>query len=140
VIPIDKEVYQQLSEEDQKIVSVFVQAGCCMYKALNVMKHGFKALALFWENAAVEKPMIFYNKDNNKAAQIGGEEVQEQAEKLSEAGAIRLLSLAGAAFQNKDNKKREQDMCHIFFEVCVTFKCACAICISEQLSGTSWLF
>ncbi|KAF7982031.1 hypothetical protein HWV62_30288 [Athelia sp. TMB] len=63
-----------------------------------------------------ERPITLYNKDNAAAARLGGHSAQERASANSQGGAIKLTSLAGAVFANKDTKKGQQDTLQVFLE------------------------
>ena len=68
---------------------------------------GSKALSEFWITAALKPPMKFLNKDNARAAALdgGNSDAANLARDLSQSGATKLTALAGAIFNNKDDKK-----------------------------------
>lgn len=56
------------------------------------------------------------NHDNTAAATAGASAAKDRAAKVSQGGAVKLTSLAGALFHHKDDKKGHQDFLRIFFE------------------------
>lgn len=69
----------------------------------------------YWDSADI-RPLKLMNRDNSAAAQEPVTSAAKRAELVSEGGAIKLTSLAGAVFAHKDHKKGQQDTFRIFFE------------------------
>ncbi|KAG1852244.1 hypothetical protein DFJ58DRAFT_841904, partial [Suillus subalutaceus] len=66
-----------------------------------------------------ERPMLLANKDNTATLQQPSEtvtEVQLRALEVSGRGGVQTCSLAGAIFNNKDDKKGQQDTHRFYFE------------------------
>jgi len=61
-------------------------------------------------------PMKLYNQDNSAAAALGGEVAHEHASEVSQAGGVKLTSLAGAVFVNKDKKKGQQETLQVHLQ------------------------
>jgi hypothetical protein len=117
-IPFGKAAYKRLSAEERRQADRFIRAGCCMHKSLNVIKYAYKAMAQMWTEADVEeKPMKFYNQDNDASRASGSAELKERADKRTEEGLLKWLSLWGSFLHHKNDKKGEQDRHKIFFEV-----------------------
>ncbi|KAF8954451.1 hypothetical protein BDZ97DRAFT_1590776, partial [Flammula alnicola] len=111
-----EEAWSKLSAEELREAQLFVWAGCCMHKEMNSVKGGAKALASFWKEAGLIGPIKLMNRDNAAAASLGPSSANDRAVEVSEGGAVKLTSLAGAIFNHKDQKKGQQDTCRIFFE------------------------
>lgn len=69
-----------------------------------------------WEKLGIPGPIKLMNKDNAAAAAAGPSTAQKRAEAVSEEGAVKLTSLAGAIFNHKDQKKGQQDSLNWFME------------------------
>ena len=54
-------------------------------------------------------PIKLFNCDNSATAALGGVAACEWASEVSQAGGVKLTSLAGAVFANEDKKKGQQD-------------------------------
>ncbi|KAF8596357.1 hypothetical protein BDV93DRAFT_455094 [Ceratobasidium sp. AG-I] len=103
-------------------MSYLVRGGCCMHKDMNASKGGASAMSTFWkENKQLPQPAILFNKDNDATVSLANPTVdvspaEQRAVSVSESGAIKLCSLAGAAFNHKDDKKGHQDSHFYWFE------------------------
>jgi hypothetical protein len=90
---------------------------------MNAAKGGTSGMLAFWkENPTLTSPSVLFNKDNDATIALGGistdtSPVEQQAIAVSEAGAIKLCSLAGAVFNHKDDKKGHQDSHANFFRL-----------------------
>ncbi|KIJ35844.1 hypothetical protein M422DRAFT_261795 [Sphaerobolus stellatus SS14] len=104
-------VFQQLPEFEREIASFFAWAGCCMHKELNTVKGGNAEMVKHWEANSLEGPIQLPNRDTAAALTEGAEPA-----KLVQGGAVNMTSLAGALFNNKDDKKGEQDSIKCTFE------------------------
>ncbi|KAH6912232.1 hypothetical protein BKA70DRAFT_1535548 [Coprinopsis sp. MPI-PUGE-AT-0042] len=108
-----------LSVDERAKAALFLWIGCCMHKEMNSVKGGVKALMEFWKGlagAGVVGPVKLMNKDNDAAASLGNSQAQARANEISEGGAVKLTSLAGAVFNHKDDKKGQQDTYRSFCE------------------------
>ncbi|KAF8059514.1 hypothetical protein FPV67DRAFT_1426248 [Lyophyllum atratum] len=113
--------WEKLSEQEKMDARLFVWAGCCMHKEMNSVKGGARAMGEFWKSAGVDGPIKLMNRDNAAAAAAGPSKAKDRAEEVSEGGAVKLTSLAGAIFNHKDDKKGQQDIYRIFFETRLTY-------------------
>ena len=102
-------VFDALLEEEQKEVNFFVWNGCCMHKEMNAIKGGNSMMQTYWSTVGAEPPKLLANKDNAAAARLGGVAARQQTKDVSQGGGIKTTCLAGAIFNNKDDKKGQQD-------------------------------
>lgn len=107
---IGEEEYQKLSPDEQFGVDFLAWAGCCMHKELNALKGGVVEMAASWKVINLTPPIALKNKFE---AAKGSKSTEDK----STRGAIKLASLAGALFNNKDEKKWYQSTIDHFFEV-----------------------
>jgi hypothetical protein len=70
-----------------------------------------------WEKAGLTGPMKLMNQDNAAAANAGPSAACDCALDVWTGGAICLTTLACMLFNHKDNKKGQQDLFRIFFEL-----------------------
>jgi hypothetical protein len=101
--------FNALTPVEQRYASLFIWGGCCMHKEMNSVKGGNAQMIAWWLENNLEGPMKLYNRDNSAAAAISGDAARERASEVSQAGGVKLTSLAGAVFANKDKKKGQQD-------------------------------
>lgn len=113
-IQIGDSEFQKLSPEIQFDVDFLAWVGCCMHKELNSVKGGAREMAVAWKKNVLDPPIALRNKFE-----------VETSVKLSEdkgaRGAIKLASLAGALFNNRDDKKGYQSSVDYFLEVRMVF-------------------
>lgn len=112
---LGKEAFEHLPLSERRKVELFVPAGCCMHKDLNVFKGGYTALTQFWIENGFEGPCYLMNRDNDAAAALGNSAARTRALEKSVGGAIKLTELAGALFRHKNDKKGQQDSMRFFF-------------------------
>ncbi|CAE6463715.1 unnamed protein product [Rhizoctonia solani] len=85
-------------------MSCLVHGGCCAHKDMNALKGGSKAMSAFWKaNQHLAPPVKLFNKDNDATVTLVGPSIkpskaEQQAYNMTESGAIKLCSLAGAAY------------------------------------------
>ncbi|CUA76255.1 hypothetical protein RSOLAG22IIIB_12161 [Rhizoctonia solani] len=108
-IKIGEAEFQKLSEETQFDVDFLAWAGCCMHKELNAVKGGVSQMALAWNTNGLTPPIALNNKSATEWAAIFHNEKAPR-------GAVKLASLAGALFKNKDDKKGYQKTVDNYFE------------------------
>lgn len=108
--------YDALTEAEKNEVDFFIWAGCCMHKELNSVKGGNTHMTEFWKKSGLIVPIPLMNRDNAAAATAGTSAAQTRAENVTQAGAVKTASLAGALFNHKDDKKGHHDIFRIFFE------------------------
>ncbi|TFK79123.1 hypothetical protein K466DRAFT_506106 [Polyporus arcularius HHB13444] len=108
--------FAALSEEEKRAADLFVWAGCCMHKELNSVKGGAAALASFWKDNDLPPSTCVRRQRNYSIKKVCPDESADRATEVSQGGAVKLTSLAGALFRHKDEKKGQQDTVRIFFE------------------------
>lgn len=92
-----------------------------MHKEMNSVKGGNAALVAWWVEAGLLGPMKLMNKDNVAAAAAGPSQACNRAEDVLQAGGVKLVSLVGAIFHHKDDKKGQQDTLQFFFELVIGY-------------------
>ena len=112
---LGKESFDALPDDQNTAKHLFIWTGCGMHKELNSVKGGKVAIDAFWETMPI-KPVKLMNRDNEVAAQEPSTVAGKRAVAVSEGGAVKLTSLAGAVFAHKDHKKGQQDTFRIYFE------------------------
>ena len=108
-IQLGEEAFAGLSQAEQCEVDFLVWAGCCMHKEMNLLKGGNAALVAWWVEVGLQGLIKLMNKDNAATAAAGPSQACDRVEDVSQAGGVKLASLAGAIFCHKDNKKGQQD-------------------------------
>lgn len=108
--------FDALSDAGKREVNFLVWSGCCMHKEMNATKGGNVEMQAYWISADAEPPKLLKNKDNDAAARLGGAAARQRANNVSQGGGVKTTSLAGAIFNNKDDKKGQQDTFRWFFE------------------------
>ncbi|KIJ59127.1 hypothetical protein HYDPIDRAFT_170950 [Hydnomerulius pinastri MD-312] len=113
---LGKEAFNSLSEEEQHHWTLI---------ELNGMKGGCVGMAACWEESGFERPILLANKDN--AATLKGISDTDITDALTAAelrafevsgwGGPKTTSIAGAIFNNKDDKKGLQDAHRQYFVV-----------------------
>jgi hypothetical protein len=124
VTALGREAYNALSPEERRRVDFFIWAGCCMHKDLNSFRGGNSEVMLVWESLQVTGPKLLANKQNAATlrhvldpsfpadAQLTEDELR--AFQASTRGGVKTCALAGAIFNNKDDKKGQADK-HVDF-------------------------
>ena len=64
VIKLGKEAYEMLSDQEKKILKLFIWAGCGCHKDLNTIRGGYAAVMQWWIDNDVEPPVLLANRDN----------------------------------------------------------------------------
>ena len=108
-IKLGEDRLDALTPEQRRYASLFIWGGCCMHKEMNSVKGGNVRMMAWWSESNLEGPMKLFNRDNSAAAALGGDAARKRASEVSQAGGVKLTSLAGAVFANKDKKKGQQD-------------------------------
>jgi hypothetical protein len=88
---------------------------------MNSVKGGNARMMAFWDDAGIVGPMKLFNQDNAAAAALGGSAAHQQAGDNSQAGDVKLTSLAGAVFANKDKKKGQQDSLQVYLQSVISY-------------------
>ncbi|KDQ57065.1 hypothetical protein JAAARDRAFT_131143 [Jaapia argillacea MUCL 33604] len=105
-----------LSPQERHLYDMFFKVGCCMHKDLNSVRYGVLAMLLWWAAHGVQGPTLLPNKDN--AAVLAGRsslpeaatDAELRALEVSTRGGVKAADLAGAIFNNKDDKKGQHDV------------------------------
>ena len=71
-------------------------------------------MVAWWAEAGLTGPVKLMNHDNTAAAVAGSSTACERAINVSGAGGVKATTLAGAIFNNKDDKKGQQDTLQAF--------------------------
>lgn len=111
---LGRDVYDHLPDAQRGALDLFVWAGCCMHKDQNSFKGGADAMAAAWAENELTEPILLANKAN--AAKIRSvlnpsradtplTSDEEAAIAASTRGGVKATALAGALFNNKDDKK-----------------------------------
>ncbi|KAF8799066.1 hypothetical protein BYT27DRAFT_7264089 [Phlegmacium glaucopus] len=126
VAELGKEAFEKLSDEEKRLLCLFIWAGCGCHKDLNTVRGGYLAIMGWWKENGLEGPVLLANRDNNPVVQeqIAAIEqgdiptsAQERAFNQSTHGAIKMAEIAGAIFNHKDDKKGHHDIfCYWWWE------------------------
>ncbi|KAF8202587.1 hypothetical protein K438DRAFT_1757917 [Mycena galopus ATCC 62051] len=124
VTALGKDAYNSLSPEDRRAVDLFIWGGCCMHKDLNSFRGGNSEMMLEWPKIGVPGPVLLANKQNAAIlrnlldpavpADAAMTEDELRAFQTSTCGGVKTCALAGAIFNNKDDKKGQADK-HVDF-------------------------
>ncbi|KAJ7221761.1 hypothetical protein GGX14DRAFT_388880 [Mycena pura] len=108
---IGEEVFSKLSPE---VNELFFWVGCSMHKELNCCVAFEKGMQGYYGGLPEsEHPVLLANRDSDATIQLaeeGGESTAAVPLKVSERGAIKLISLFGALVNHKDDKKGLHDV------------------------------
>ena len=127
VAELGKEAFEDLSMEEQRVLKLFIWAGCGAHKDLNTVCGGYLAMLAWWEeneSEDVEQPILLANRDNDPVVQERETTLkqgniptsaQERAFYKSTCGAIKTADIAGAIFNHKNNKKGHHDTFHYWW-------------------------
>jgi hypothetical protein len=111
---LGREAYTALDPAEKREIDLFVWAGCCMHKDLNCFKAGNMALMAWWDKSGNTPPITLANKQNAEILRkvlepASGDapmtELEIAALEASTRGGVKAAALAGAIFNNKDDKK-----------------------------------
>ncbi|KAF8149950.1 hypothetical protein B0H34DRAFT_667267 [Crassisporium funariophilum] len=115
---LGKEEYHNLDPETCRELDLFIWAGCCMHKNKNSFKSGSTGMIGAWDTLGLTPPILLANKGNtailrcilNPGGSSGALSDDEQrAFEDSTRGGVKMAALAGAIFNNKDDKKGQGD-------------------------------
>ena len=119
VADLGKEAFEMLSDHEKRILRLFIWAGCGCHKDLNTVRGGYTAMSQWWEANGCEGPILLANRDNDPvlqeqetAIELGDTTTlaQDRAFEKTTRGAIKATQIAGALFNNKDDKKGHHDI------------------------------
>ncbi|KAF8203541.1 hypothetical protein K438DRAFT_1472661, partial [Mycena galopus ATCC 62051] len=119
VTVLGKEAYDALSPEDRRRIDLFIWGGCCMHKDLNSFRGGNMEMMLEWPRLGLDGPALPANKANTSVLRnildpsfprdVVLTEEQFKALEASTRGGVKACAIAGAIFNNKDDKKGQGD-------------------------------
>ncbi|KAF8872932.1 hypothetical protein CPB84DRAFT_1854232 [Gymnopilus junonius] len=105
VAELGREAFEQLSNEEQCFLWLFIWAGCGCHKDLNTVHGGYLAMLKWWdENEIVQEREAALAKGDTPTP------AQERAFSKSTRGAIKTAELAGAIFNHKNDKIGHHDI------------------------------
>lgn len=119
---LGREAHADLPEDVRRAMDFFVRAGCCMHKDLNSVKGGVKAMAAWYQEHNKQPPVLLANRDldvtirNMGPSSVPRTTVEQHALDNTSRGGIKAASLAGAIFNNSNEKKGQQDTYRNYFE------------------------
>jgi hypothetical protein len=124
VTVLGKEAYDALNSADRRSLDLFIWAGCCMHKDLNSFRGGNIEMMLEWARLGLPGPILLANKDNAALLQNLLDPAHLKDAVLTDdqlcvfesstRGGVKAAALAGAIFNNKDDKKGQADK-HVDF-------------------------
>ncbi|TFY54149.1 hypothetical protein EVG20_g9828, partial [Dentipellis fragilis] len=117
MVKLGKDAFTALSDVEKADIDFFVWTGCCMHKELNAVKGGNVRMMAWWVESKVEGPIKLMNRDNARTVTLtGSSSASAQALDVLQGGAVKVTSLAGTIFNNKDDKKGHQNILrwHLF--------------------------
>ncbi|TFK82844.1 hypothetical protein K466DRAFT_499535, partial [Polyporus arcularius HHB13444] len=129
---LGKDLFGALPDTERRPLQLFLRLGCAMHKDLNSFKGGNTAMMAEWGIRGLTPPILLANKDNAAtlrdvdtealAALLPAEmpldglsAAELRALQTSARGGVKLVSLAGAIFNHKDDKKGQQDSYAFYF-------------------------
>ncbi|KAF7335877.1 hypothetical protein MSAN_02324700 [Mycena sanguinolenta] len=124
VTSLGKEAYEALAPVDRRLIDLFIWGGCCMHKDGNSFGGGNMEMMLEWPKIGIPGPILLANKQNaailrdvldpavSATATLSEDELR--AFQASTRGGVKTCALAGAIFNNKDDKKGQADK-HVDF-------------------------
>src|SRR5579859_293401 len=115
VIELGKESYELLSDDEKRILKLFIWAGCGCHKDLNTVRGGNISMMAWWKENNITPPVLLANRDNaavlkdhSSNTDIAGPAV-ERALEMTTRGGAKTAKLAGDIFNNKNDKKGHHD-------------------------------
>ena len=122
LMSLDELEYSSLTEEQHRELDFFVWVGCGCHKNTNIVLGGHIAVMKWWEENGLPGPILLANKDNTAVLRTLDPDTEptaahEYALQFSTHGGIKATDIAGAIFKNKDQKKGQQDITLLWFEL-----------------------
>ena len=116
VIDLGREHYEILSEDEKRILKLFIWAGCGCHKDLNTVRGGNTAMMSWWQDNNITPPVLLANRDN--AAVLtdlpenmeSANAIQERAFHATSRGGVKTTQLAGDIFNHKNDQKGHHDV------------------------------
>ena len=120
VLKLGQEAYSKMPPNERHQVDFFIWVGCAMHKDLNCIKGGNSEMTSWWSQNKVPGPILLANKDNAAVLEQAEDEddytaAEQRAHDISSSGGVKLTSLAGMIFNNKNDKVGQQDVYQQFF-------------------------
>ncbi|KAJ6611155.1 hypothetical protein B0H10DRAFT_2437682 [Mycena sp. CBHHK59/15] len=117
---LGEEAFDELLPEEKHEINLFFWAGCSMHKELNSVKAFSEGMDEYYKENGLEGPVLLANKDNDATIQLSSDTgtstaAVQRALKVSERGAVKLISLLGAFINHKDDKKGCHDVYENYF-------------------------
>ena len=115
VIKLGEEVYNSMSEDEKRILKLFIWVGCGCHKDLNTVQGGYAELLKCYAVLGIPHPVLLPNRDNAAVIKdiASVEDAQTEAEarafEKTDRGAIKAAQLAGAILNNKNDKRGHHD-------------------------------
>lgn len=100
---------KKLTPEERSEATFFIWVGCCMHKDLNAVKWGVARMSRRWEELGLMPPVGLANKSQAAGATTVVAKGGEHHESEVQRGAVKLTSIAGSLFGNRDHEKGFQD-------------------------------
>ena len=91
VVKLGADAYEQMPEEEKKMLSIFIWAGCGCHKDLNTVKGGYAAIVAWWKrNPLKTGPIKLPNHDNAAVLKMHlGQHNQMQKQRISKMPLIK---------------------------------------------------
>ena len=65
VAELGKQAFDLLSDEEQRVLKLFIWAGCGCHKDLNTVRGGYAHMAGWWAENGIDGPVLLANRDNS---------------------------------------------------------------------------
>ncbi|TEB21613.1 hypothetical protein FA13DRAFT_1757501 [Coprinellus micaceus] len=110
IMELGKESLELMSDDEKRILKLFIWAGCGCHKELNTVRGGYAAMVQYYsEYGHIPRPILLANQDN--AAVLEGVTSEDDIEnEMTGSGGIKCAQLAGAVLNNKLDKKGHHDL------------------------------
>jgi hypothetical protein len=114
-----EEEYKKLSFEEQLELDLFLWHGCMMHKDLNAIHGGDTHMKAAWNTLDLDPAPIPLMNKWEKAASAQGVDMntRKPPKECHARGGTKLMCLAGAVFNQKDEGKGQQSMIQDWFEM-----------------------
>ena len=121
VIRLGKEHYNMLSDEQQRVLKLFIWVGCGCHKDLNTVRGGNSAMMSWWKLNGVTPPIALPNRDNAATMKDSLQSdtatpSQKRAAKNTDSGGVKATELAGNIFNHKNDTKGYHDTFRLWWE------------------------
>ncbi|TFK74719.1 hypothetical protein BDN72DRAFT_874903 [Pluteus cervinus] len=119
---LGQEEYDKLPADERRALDFFVWVGCCMHKDQNSFAGGNTEMMAWWEKNGETPPLLLANKQNAETLRkvldpARGNapltDSEEAALKATTRGGVKAAAIAGAIFNNRDDKRGQGDS-HVY--------------------------